>query len=112
MPTSPSGQLTSPVLIDVGDLVLEGSPRSQLDDNYARTLARTRMPLPAVVVHAPTRRVVDGRHRVRAAILRGERQIAARLCSPTSEIFALAVAVNADRPHPDRRPQGRTPPRS
>ena len=74
MPTSPSGQLTAPVLVDVDELVLDGSPRSQLDDNYARALARVRKPLPAVIVHAPTRRVIDGRHRVRAAILRGERQ--------------------------------------
>ena len=95
MPTSPSDQLTTPVLVDVDELVLDGSPRSQLDDNYARALARTRKPLPAVIVHAPTRRVIDGRHRVRAAILRGERQIAARLSfDDAGEIFALAVAVN------------------
>lgn len=101
MPTSPSGQLTAPVVVDVEELVLDDSPRSQLDDNYARALARTRKPLPAVIVHAPTRRVIDGRHRVRAAILRGERQIAARLCfDDAGEIFALAVAVNAAHGHP------------
>ncbi len=80
--------------------MLDGAPRSQLDDNYARTLARARRPLPAIIVHAPTRRVIDGRHRVRAAILRGERQIAARLCfDDASEIFAMAVAANADHGH-------------
>src|SRR5690349_9678032 len=101
MSTSPSDQLTGQVLVDVDGLVLDGSPRSHLDDNYARTLADTRVPLPAVIVHAPTRRVVDGSHRVRAAILRGERQIAARLCfADITELFALAVAVNADHPIP------------
>ena len=101
MPTSPAGQLTGPVRVDIAELVLDGAPRSQLDDNYARMLARTRKPLPAIIVHAATRSVLDGRHRVRAAILRGERQIAARLCyADAGEIFALAVAFNAEDGHP------------
>lgn len=101
MPTSPSVQLTGPVLVDVEELILDDAPRSRFDDNYARALARARKPLPAVIVHEPTRRVVDGRHRVRAAVLRGERQIAARLCfDDVDEIFALAVAVNAANGHP------------
>ncbi len=101
MRTGPSGQLTGLVLVDVEELVLDGAPRSQLDDNYARALARSRQPLPPIVVHAPTRRVVDGRHRVRAAVLRGERQIAARLCfDDAAEIFTLAVAANAAEGHP------------
>lgn len=101
MPTSPSGQLSGPVPVDVEELVLDDPPRSQLDENYARMLARSRQPLPTIIVHEPTRRVVDGRHRVRAAVLRGERQIAARLCfADTAAIFALAVAVNAEHGHP------------
>ncbi|MBV9922423.1 MAG: hypothetical protein JOY78_16455 [Pseudonocardia sp.] len=101
MRTNPSSQLSAPVLIDVEELVLDGSPRSQLDEIYARALARARKPLPTIVAHAPTRRVVDGRHRVRAAMLRGERQIMARLCfADAGEIFALAVAINAEQGHP------------
>jgi transposase-like protein len=101
MPTGPVGQRSAPILVDIEELVLDDPPRSQLDDSYVRSLARAPGPLPAIVVHMPTRRVVDGRHRVRAAILRGERQIAARLCfDDAAEIFALAVAVNAAHGHP------------
>ncbi|MEV0372122.1 hypothetical protein AB0I10_20205 [Streptomyces sp. NPDC050636] len=55
------------------------SPRTAGESSdHVRKLAELTTPLPPIVVHRPTMRVVDGMHRVRAAVLRGEEYVAPR----------------------------------
>lgn len=72
------------------------SPRtSGADDRHVRTLADLGVPLPPVVVHRPTMRVLDGVHRIRAAELRGESDIEVRYFDGDEEAaFLLAVQLN------------------
>jgi hypothetical protein len=59
----------------IESLVLDMSPRQGGEnDEHARALAEPEERLPPIVVHGPSMRVIDGIHRVRAAIIRGERK--------------------------------------
>jgi hypothetical protein len=78
-------------LLAVGD-----SPRRAGEDpEHTRALADLDAPLPPVLVHRASMRVVDGLHRLRAAILRGQHSIEVRFFdgSPT-EAFVRAVHTN------------------
>ncbi|NED99840.1 ParB N-terminal domain-containing protein [Phytoactinopolyspora halotolerans] len=72
------------------------SPRvSGVNEEHARALAQTEDALPPIVVHAPSMRVVDGMHRLRAAQLRGEHTVRVRLFhGDESAAFVLAVRAN------------------
>ncbi|MFE0332599.1 ParB/RepB/Spo0J family partition protein [Streptomyces sp. NPDC058955] len=72
------------------------SPRLDPEDTeHIRTLAQSDTPLPPIVVHRPTMRVVDGTHRVRAAVRRGDDRIDARFVDgDEDEAFLLAVRLN------------------
>ncbi|WP_330305255.1 MULTISPECIES: streptomycin biosynthesis protein [unclassified Streptomyces] len=73
------------------------SPRTTgADDRHARALAELDVPLPPVVVHRPTKRVLDGVHRIRAAELRGESDVEVRYFDGgEEEAFLLAVQLNS-----------------
>lgn len=62
---------------------------------HAQTLAEVETSLPPILVHASTMRVIDGAHRVRAAIINGETHVYARIFhgSP-EEAFLEAVRTN------------------
>ncbi|MER5863492.1 ParB/RepB/Spo0J family partition protein [Kitasatospora sp. NPDC002040] len=83
--------------VPVTDLVLGHSARVAGEDaGHTRTLAGTEAELPPIVVHRPTMRVVDGAHRVRAAVLRSEETIGARFVEGTvQDAFVLAVRLNS-----------------
>ncbi|MGW2302461.1 ParB/RepB/Spo0J family partition protein [Streptomyces sp. NPDC001809] len=72
------------------------SPRLDPEDpEHIRTLAQSGTPLPPIVVHRPTMRVVDGTHRVHAAVRRGDDRIDARFVGgDEDEAFLLAVRLN------------------
>lgn len=82
--------------ISIDQLIISDSPRlGGKDDKHIRILAESDSQLPPILVHRPTMRVIDGVHRVHAAMLRGEHMIQARLFDgdePTS--FVLAVLTN------------------
>jgi ParB-like chromosome segregation protein Spo0J len=60
-----------------------------------RTLAEAEEPLPPIVVHRATMRVVDGMHRLRAAMLRGDESIEIRFYDgDETSSFVLAVSEN------------------
>ncbi|GAA2624666.1 ParB N-terminal domain-containing protein [Actinomadura fulvescens] len=62
-----------------------------------RMLAEAGGALPPIVVHLPSRRVIDGMHRLRAAVLRGEKDIDVRFFHGTeADVFLLSVAANID----------------
>jgi ParB-like chromosome segregation protein Spo0J len=65
------------------------------DIKHVRTLAEVGDDLPPIVVHRATMRVIDGMHRVRAAILSGAAYIEALLFEGAEdEAFLLAVRLN------------------
>lgn len=96
-------------LVPIGSLLPADSPRLTGEiEEHARTLAESGAPLPPIVVHRSTMRVVDGMHRLRAASLRGDQHIEVRLVEGTAEdAFVLAVKLNAEHGLPLSR-QDRT----
>ncbi|PCG87279.1 hypothetical protein CIB93_03730 [Streptomyces sp. WZ.A104] len=83
-------------LVSVDALHVSGRPRVAAEDTrHTRALADSDVPLPPIVVHRPTMRVVDGFHRLRATVLRGEERIRVSFVEGTlDEAFVLAVRVN------------------
>ncbi|GGQ46756.1 ParB N-terminal domain-containing protein [Streptomyces mutabilis] len=82
--------------VRIDSLVLSDSPRLDAEDpHHVRMLAEAGDRLPPITVHRPTLRVIDGAHRVRAALLNGRTEIEARLldCDPT-DAFVLSVRAN------------------
>ncbi|WP_327288732.1 ParB N-terminal domain-containing protein [Streptomyces sp. NBC_01198] len=82
-------------IIEIDRLVLIGSPRSTGEDPvHTRALAEI-ADLPPVLVHRATMQVIDGMHRVRAALLNGRSVIKARLVDcDSATAFVLAVRAN------------------
>lgn len=82
--------------VRVDQLLPAHSPRSAGEDQeHIRRLAESVTPLPPIVAHRPTMRVIDGMHRLRAAIMRGQSEIAVRWYDGDErDIFAIAVHAN------------------
>ncbi|ATL65704.1 ParB/RepB/Spo0J family partition protein [Nocardia terpenica] len=73
------------------------SPRSDAGTNadHIRVLTEAEVPLPAIIVHRPSMRVIDGAHRLQAARATGKPTIAVKFFDGTEEdAFALAVQAN------------------
>ncbi|MCX2946984.1 ParB/RepB/Spo0J family partition protein [Lentzea sp. NEAU-D7] len=87
----------APGRVPIDALVTGDSPRVAGEDpGHVRALAEADGPLPAIVVHRPTMRVVDGLHRLLAARSRGERTIDVLFFDGTAdEAFLLAVRLNS-----------------
>lgn len=84
------------VRIGVSGLKPGESPRSKgLDTNHVRVLASVEGPLPPILVHRATMRVIDGAHRLAAARLSGRAEIDAVIFDGTAdEAFRLGVLAN------------------
>ncbi|MDH6128364.1 ParB N-terminal domain-containing protein [Kitasatospora sp. GP82] len=82
--------------VPVGSLLHADSPRLNGEDaEHVAALADAEAPLPPILVHRPTMRVVDGMHRLRAAVLRGQEHIEVRFFDgDETEVFLLSVAAN------------------
>ncbi|RFC71510.1 ParB N-terminal domain-containing protein [Streptomyces sp. AcE210] len=89
-------QLSDPCRVPVETVLASDSPRlAGVDDEHARVLAESGAVLPPIVIHRATRRVVDGMHRLQAAVLRGEDTIEARYFDGSDrDAFVLAVELN------------------
>ncbi|MFA1538187.1 ParB/RepB/Spo0J family partition protein [Actinomadura monticuli] len=92
------------------DLLLPAdSPRlSGESEDHVRLLAESPSPLPPILVHRPSRRVIDGMHRLAAAKLRGDSEIEVIWYDGDErDAFALAVQSNVSHGLPlslaDRR---------
>jgi ParB-like chromosome segregation protein Spo0J len=72
------------------------SPRLEgADIEHARTLAEVESELPPILVHRPSMRVIDGMHRLTAAIMRGAETIDVRFFEGSErDAFVLAVQTN------------------
>ncbi|MGH3782982.1 MAG: ParB N-terminal domain-containing protein [Pseudonocardiaceae bacterium] len=83
-------------MLQISTLLLDDSPRQDGEDNeHVRVLAESEESLPPIVVHGQTMRVIDGIHRIRAAVMRGEEEITAKIYHGTDDdAFVLAVRMN------------------
>jgi hypothetical protein len=102
---------TDSVLADVDDILQAREPSvtvpiDAIDSSYSprvngesedhvRVLTNAETVLPPILVHRPTMRVIDGMHRLRAAVRKGARTIQATFFDGSEELaFALAVKAN------------------
>lgn len=64
-------------------------------DDHVRLLAESTAVLPPIIVQRTTMRVIDGMHRLRAAVLRGHSHIAVRFYDgPDRDVIVVAVQAN------------------
>ncbi|MFI6417346.1 helix-turn-helix domain-containing protein [Streptomyces sp. NPDC050842] len=82
--------------VPVESLLPADSPRLQgLNEGHAQALAESGTAFEPILVHQDTRRVVDGMHRLRAAVLRGERRITVHYVDgPSADLFIRSVQAN------------------
>ncbi|MEQ0558586.1 streptomycin biosynthesis protein [Amycolatopsis sp. NEAU-NG30] len=82
--------------VDIASLRPADSPRSAGEDaEHTQVLAGSEDPLPPIVVHGPSMKVIDGMHRVHCARVRGHRMIEARIYhGDDKDAFVLAVRLN------------------
>jgi hypothetical protein len=52
--------------------------KAKVNEHHAGVLAQSPMPLPPIVIHRTSMRVIDGMHRLRATVMRGDKAIAAK----------------------------------
>ncbi|WP_432839668.1 ParB/RepB/Spo0J family partition protein [Dactylosporangium sp. CA-092794] len=93
----------SPVeLVEIGALRPGDSPRSGGEvDEHIRVLAEIDTAHAPIVVHRGTMRVIDGMHRLRAAMLRGEATIAVRYFEGCErDAFVIGVELNTAHGYP------------
>ena len=95
-PSPPPGEPRATHVIPIDALAPSDSPRLAGEDMaHTRLLAETETTLPPISVHRPTMRVIDGMHRVRAALLRGVTEIDVQFFDGTEDdAFILAVQAN------------------
>ena len=68
------------------------------DDEHVRVLAALEGPLPPILVHRDTMQVVDGMHRLRAAVIKGQEVIRV-IFFDGNEVNAFVAAVKANMAH-------------
>ncbi|MFK8850319.1 ParB N-terminal domain-containing protein [Streptomyces sp. Ac-502] len=84
------------VEVEINALSVAGSPRiSGEDTEHVDMLTVAQAPLPPIIAHRATMRVIDGVHRLRAAERRGDDKIAVRFFDgDEADAFVLAVESN------------------
>ncbi|MER6136977.1 hypothetical protein [Streptomyces sp. BV286] len=93
----PAGRPSGPrATVAVSELLPSDSPRvNGEDDEHVRLLSELDAPLPPILVHRPTMRVIDGMHRLRGAQLRGDTEVEVEFFDgEPADVFALAVKLN------------------
>jgi hypothetical protein len=82
--------------VRIDSLSGSNSPRLAGENpGHLRALAEIESPLPPILVHRPSMRVIDGMHRVRVAEMRGEQSVQARFFDgDDNACFVLAVEAN------------------
>jgi ParB-like chromosome segregation protein Spo0J len=84
------------MLVDISVLRPADSPRlGGCSEEFVRSLAESGARLAPIVVHRESMRVVDGTHRLRAAVLRGSRTVEVEYVDgPAEDVFVLSVSLN------------------
>jgi ParB-like chromosome segregation protein Spo0J len=93
---SAAAELPPPRHVSVAELSGGDTPRlSGESAEHIEALAAARNPLPPILVHRPSMRVIDGMHRLKAAMLTGQESIEAQFFDGSgAEAFLLAVSEN------------------
>jgi AraC-like DNA-binding protein len=83
-------------IVPINSLLPPDSPRLAGENvEHTRALAESTEPFPPVWVHRPSMRVIDGMHRLRAAIMRGQADMEVWFFDGNDEdAFLLAVRAN------------------
>lgn len=86
----------TPVTVEIASLVSGDSPRSDGEDElHVQRLVEAEWPLPPILVHRSSMRIIDGRHRVSAAKRKGFDSIDAYLIDGSDDaMFVVAVQEN------------------
>lgn len=86
-----------PTMVGIEELLPSDSPRLAGEDSrHVYAMAELDTPLPPIIVHRATMRVIDGMHRLRVAQLRGEERIQVIFFDGgVEDTFVLAVQLNA-----------------
>lgn len=86
----------APITVPIEVLLPADSPRiGGEDDEHVNVLAATDRELPPILVHYGTMRVIDGMHRLRAAQLKGKREVQVRFIDADEDgAFVLSVQMN------------------
>lgn len=84
--------------VPVNAIIVSDSPRMAGENmDHIRMLAKLEAKLPPIVVHRRTMHVIDGAHRLRAAILRGDDLIEVKFFDGTdADAFVVAVEMNGE----------------
>lgn len=84
------------VTMPISSLVPSDSPRLAGENmEHARVLAESEVTFPPIVVNRSTMRVIDGMHRLQAAVLRGQHDIEVRFFDGNEgDAFVFAVEAN------------------
>ncbi|NKE63941.1 hypothetical protein FXN61_47505, partial [Lentzea sp. PSKA42] len=84
------------MLVDIAALRPADSPRTGgCSEEFVRSLASSDARLSPIVVHRATMKVVDGAHRLKAAVLRGCRSVEVEYVDgPAEDVFGLSVSLN------------------
>ncbi|MGH3564905.1 MAG: ParB/RepB/Spo0J family partition protein [Pseudonocardia sp.] len=87
---------TPAVVVPISQLRPADSPRTGGESaEHVRVLVESDAYLPPIIVHRPTMRVIDGMHRLRAAVLRAHRDIEVRFFDgDADDAFVIAVEAN------------------
>jgi hypothetical protein len=82
-------------MVTISKLGASYSPRREIDEEHIHRLAQSEAPLPPILVHRANLRIIDGVHRLHAAILRGMEEVEVVFFDGTEEeAFIRAVAEN------------------
>ena len=82
-------------VVSISDLVDALSPRERLEDPaHVRVLAEAESTYP-ILIHCPTMRIIDGVHRLRAAMMKGQTEVTVQTFDGSeADAFVLAVELN------------------
>lgn len=82
-------------VVAISSLTGSYSPRTETDHEHVLRIAQSEEPLPPILVHHPTYRVIDGVHRLYAAMLNGRQEVEVVFFHGTEEeAFIRAVEEN------------------
>lgn len=96
---APAGADGDRYIVPIADLLPADSARTSGEDpEHTRTLAELDSPLPPILVHRVTMRVIDGVHRLRAAVLRGADSIEVKFFDG-NELDAFVAGVRSNTAH-------------
>lgn len=96
LPAAPPNGISHTQRLPVKSILPADSPRLGGEDvEHTRMLARIDAKLPPIIVHRASMRVIDGTHRLGAALLKSEETIDVRFFDGSEqEAFVLAVTAN------------------